>query len=256
MHVVTLGAPEGTPLVLLHMTPQSYLQFERFAPHFADRPVVIPDRLGFGFSDKLSAPIPFEAYAAATREALDALGIERFDVLGVHTGSSEAIELAATLPQRVRKVVVVAVPAFSEEDLEEFRLMLRSPPAPRDDGSHLLSYWRWSCGKWQPQLDGERWTAADVHRQVLQNMLAAPHAWWTYQSVFAYPAGERARSLRQPLLVLAPHDDIYEPTRRLAPELGPNARVVDLPHMQFEVITVHHEELADIVRGFLDEEAP
>src|SRR5690348_9007083 len=94
MHVRTTDAASGTPLVLLHMTPQSGRAFLRIADLLTDRPLVLPDRIGFGDSDELTGPLPMEQVAAATLDALDGLGVDRFDVVGIHTGSSEAIELA------------------------------------------------------------------------------------------------------------------------------------------------------------------
>ena len=60
------------------------------------------------------------------------------------------------------------------------------------------------------------------------------------------------REVRQPFLVLAPHDDLWEVTKRALPDLPPDARVVELPHMSYEVFTLNAEELADEVRSFLD----
>src|SRR5262245_64843041 len=100
--------PDATPLVLLHMSPLSGRMFDRIAPDLArDRQLVVPDRLGFGASDRLAAPLRFEEYARSTLDALDALGIGTFDVCGIHSGSCEAIELAVAHGGRVRRAAIV-----------------------------------------------------------------------------------------------------------------------------------------------------
>jgi pimeloyl-ACP methyl ester carboxylesterase len=253
MHVRTGGAGDGTPLVLLHMTAQSGRQFERVTPLLADRPLVLPDRIGFGDSDDLAAPMRLEDYAQATLDALDALGVGTFDVIGIHTGSAEAVELATAHPERVRRVGVVALPAFTDEERAFFRDYLGKPPEPQEDGSHLLKAWARARGALQPQLDGVRWTVDDVHRQTLNSLRAGPALQWTIEAVMAHETGELAQRIRQPFLVLAPHDDVWSQTERMLPVLPQHARVVDLPHMEYEVFALHPEELAGHIRAFLDE---
>jgi pimeloyl-ACP methyl ester carboxylesterase len=254
MHVRTGGADGKTPLVLLHMTAQSARQFDRIVPLLEDRPLVLPDRIGFGQSDDLAAPLPFEEYALATLDALDALGVGTFDAIGIHTGSAEAIELATSRPERVRRVGVVALPAFDEDERAFFRDYLGEPAAPQEDGSHLLDAWKRARGPIQPPLDGVRGTAHDVHRQAFNSLRAGPALQWTIESVMAHETGALAQRVRQPFLVLAPHDDVWSQTERMLPLLPPNARVVDLPHMDYEVFALHPEELARHIRDFLDAE--
>ena len=42
-----------------------------------------------------------------------------------------------------------------------------------------------------------------------------PNVWWPYKAVFEYPMAERLARLEQPVLVLAPHDDLWEQTERV-----------------------------------------
>ena len=41
-----------------------------------------------------------------------------FDVLGVHVGSAEAVEIAHQAPAQVRRVIAVGMPLFSLEDTD------------------------------------------------------------------------------------------------------------------------------------------
>ena len=92
----------------------------------------------------------------------------------------------------------------------------------------------------------------DVHRQVLSSLRAGPALWQMIETVMAHRTGELAREIRRPFLVLAPHDDVWPQTERMLPQLPPHARVVDLPHMEFEVFALHPDELAEHIRAFLD----
>ena len=87
MHARTLGIA-GVPLVLSHMSPLSGSMFTEVAPRLArTRRVILPDRIGFGHSDPPPGPLTIADYADSTLDMLDELGIENFDVVGMHTGS-------------------------------------------------------------------------------------------------------------------------------------------------------------------------
>ena len=249
MHVRTAGRG-ATPLVLLHQSRVSGLQFRHVLPELAtDRLVVVPDRIGFGDSDPRT-PLLIADYAAATRDALDALEIDQFDLLGVHTGSCEAIELARTQPSRVERVCLVAVPHFSDEEREAFKEKFSAPPEPARDGSHLLACWRFfdAIGAAEPRPG--QWDAEMVHWLTLNYLLSGmtPHA------VFEYPTGELVQQIEQPLLVLATHDDIWDQTERALPLLPPQARVLDFPEYDaFELfLTAPVETSVAPIRTFFD----
>jgi pimeloyl-ACP methyl ester carboxylesterase len=251
MHVRTVGAG-GVPLLLLHMSPLSGDMWAAVLPLLStDRLVVVPDRIGFGDSDRLGAPMPFEEYALATLDALDALEIEQVDVLGIHTGACEAIELASMHPARIRRIAVLALPALDDDERARFKADYGPPPKLRADGSHLQVYWRW----WDDADPDQEWPTELIHERVLDHLRAGPDVWWTYHAVFDYPAAERIPLIGQPFLVLAPHDDLWEPTKRAAGSLPSQARYVELPHLGYEVFTLAAEEMADRVRAFLDDDS-
>jgi pimeloyl-ACP methyl ester carboxylesterase len=102
------GAPRGEPVVYCHGYPASRLQAALAHP-LAGRlglHIVSADRPGFGLSDPqpgrtlLDWPKDVEALA-------DALGLERFAVLGVSGGGPYALACAHALPGRVTAAVVV-----------------------------------------------------------------------------------------------------------------------------------------------------
>ncbi|MCY3939909.1 MAG: alpha/beta hydrolase [Gammaproteobacteria bacterium] len=76
----------------------------------ATRSVIVPDMLGFGYSEKVSEPgahFTVEGRASAILAMLDALGVEQFDLVGHSYGGSVSGRLALTAPDRVRRVVFV-----------------------------------------------------------------------------------------------------------------------------------------------------
>lgn len=233
MHVTTAGEGNGTPFVLLSPGLSASRIYEPLAMQLPDRWLVMPDRLGFGHSDRLSEPISFGEYAASTLEALTALGIEQFDAFGIHTGSVEAIELAVSHPDRVRRIAVVEVPAFSEEEIEEFKSHYVSHREPAADGSHLDWYWRWwFVGGYDGGAPRPRtYTPELTQRWALEHLAALPDFWWAYHATIEHPTRELAPRVTQPFLVFSTHDDLTEQTMRAIPTLPPQATVVDLPQL-------------------------
>src|SRR5208282_4793981 len=107
---------KGVPLVLLHMSPRSGAMWERLQERL-DRPTHAPDRLGYGYSDAPPWALSLEQYAQSTIDGLRAAGMQGpIDLLGVHVGSMEAIEVANLLGAQVRRLALVGMPLFTPEE--------------------------------------------------------------------------------------------------------------------------------------------
>ncbi|MGI9658690.1 MAG: alpha/beta fold hydrolase [Gaiellaceae bacterium] len=236
------------PLVCLHMSPQSGRQFHPIAPLLApERELLMVDRLGFGHSDAVPRPLEFPEYGRATLDALDALGIETFDLLGIHTGTSEAVSIVSAVPDRVRAVALAALPVFSEEELREFRAVYADPPQVLDDGSHFATIWA-RFTRWQAEAPG--WPVELTNERVLDHVRAWPSSAAMYSALFDYEIGPLLQTIAQPLLALAPKDDIWVQTQRGLELLPAHARIVDLSHLTHEIFVLHPAELAGHIGPF------
>ena len=102
---------ERPPLVLIHGLFVTHHVFHRVIPAWAaKRRVVALDLPGCGDSDH-PAPEDASGYSAgwlasAVSDAVSALGIEHFDLLGHDLGGAVALALAASEPARVRRLVL------------------------------------------------------------------------------------------------------------------------------------------------------
>jgi pimeloyl-ACP methyl ester carboxylesterase len=109
LHAVVGG--EGPPLLLIHGWPGSWYYWRLVMPALArDFEVVAVDQRGIGLSDK-----PEEGYDSGTLAndlvaTMDALGHDRFAVVGVDTGMVIAYALAADHPDRVVRLAVGEAP--------------------------------------------------------------------------------------------------------------------------------------------------
>jgi pimeloyl-ACP methyl ester carboxylesterase len=106
----TGGFDEGVTLFCLHPSGLSSRTFHRFLPEIADdRSVYAPDLPGCGESDPAPS-MNFQDAAVAVGDLAKDLRLRQVDVLGFRFGAGVVLELAAALPELVRRLVLVAAP--------------------------------------------------------------------------------------------------------------------------------------------------
>jgi len=112
MNVNYLERGEGLPVVLLHQTPRSVDEYRDVLPALAGRGyrALAFDTPGFGESAPVEGEPSIERWAAAIGEAIDGLGLERFALVGHHTGGVIAVELASARPERIAALVLSSTP--------------------------------------------------------------------------------------------------------------------------------------------------
>lgn len=92
-HVVRTGT--GKPLLLLHGWPEFWLTWEPVMTRLAGRfTLIAPDLRGFGDSDKPDGAYGPDQHAADMLALMDALGVERFGVVGHDVGGAVMQPLA------------------------------------------------------------------------------------------------------------------------------------------------------------------
>jgi pimeloyl-ACP methyl ester carboxylesterase len=117
------GDGAGIPLLALHdlLADRGQLRSLAEPPHDAYFRLTLPDARGHGASPMLSGrAYPSRALAADALAVLDAEGLQRAHVVAVGWAAESALALAATAPQRVVSLVLVApyLPALVMESAE------------------------------------------------------------------------------------------------------------------------------------------
>ena len=111
------GGPQMPRVIALHGWLDNAASFEPLAAHLHGIELVAPDLPGHGRSAHL-APGADYSFAAAVNTVLDiadALGWERFSLLGHSMGAGIASLVAASSPERVRRLVAIeALGALAE----------------------------------------------------------------------------------------------------------------------------------------------
>jgi pimeloyl-ACP methyl ester carboxylesterase len=106
----TGGFDEQVTLFCLHGDQGSSRSFAAFLPEIADvRSVYAPDLPGCGESDPSPNASVSEAADAVSDLARD-LRLRQIDLFGMNTGAAVALELAASKPDLVRRLVLVGIP--------------------------------------------------------------------------------------------------------------------------------------------------
>ena len=155
---------EGRPIVFLHGIFASSEVWTEVCDDLG-RPCVAFDLPGFGGSDLPSSP-DVSAYAADIAAGIDALGLERFELVGHSFGGAVAARLAELLPTRVTSLMLFAPAGFGRIALAEAMTV----PGIRAVGETLV---RRSLARHQVTLTASAITAA---RQANAALVAAGRA--------------------------------------------------------------------------------
>ena len=244
------SAPSRRPLLCFHLSPVSGAIYETLLLEMGrDRIAIAPDTPGYGASDPPPVAPGIADYAVAMGEMMDMLGIEEADCLGFHTGSKIALELALQRPQAIRHLALISTPVYSDDELAAMRREF-APMRVREDGGHLLDYWRSLV-----ELRGPGQTAEMIMQYYPDHMRGGAHRHWGHQAAFEYSYPENLPRAHQPILVLNNHDDLVRFTPRAMPFIR-NGRLLDRPDWGHGFLDLHAVEFCAILREFFDQESP
>jgi pimeloyl-ACP methyl ester carboxylesterase len=106
----------GPPIVLLHGLAGSHRWWRYVIPQLArTHRVVVPELVGFGGSRPAPRQPDMREMAEIVNEWLLAQGLDRTDLVGHSMGGEIAIHLAASRPERIRRLVLVAAAGVPRE---------------------------------------------------------------------------------------------------------------------------------------------
>jgi pimeloyl-ACP methyl ester carboxylesterase len=259
------GPEAGRPVVILHGFLEQGPAWGAVARALAPRRVVAPDHRGHGRSGHVGAGgfYHFWDYVADVDALLDALGEGPVDLVGHSMGGTLAVLVAACVPEKVRRLVLVeglGPPDGSPRALEQARAALRHrrrPPRhrPVDGPDDAVQRMR----KGNPDLPAHR--APDLARHLIR---PAGETWsWTWdplhraRSPQAFSAaGFRTflAAVEAPVLLV---DGATSPYQHI-PDLDDRRAALQDARVHTLADTGHHPHhtcpavLADLIREHLD----
>ena len=111
MHVRMSGPASGPVVLLVHGGVVGGYGFEKWRQPLADAGyrVIVPDLLGYGYSDRPDVPYDKEFYNKQLTELLDGLRMaEPVDIVGASFGGAVVTAFTQVHPERVRSVVLLS----------------------------------------------------------------------------------------------------------------------------------------------------
>lgn len=110
-HVAIAGPDDGEPVVLVHGWPQHWWIWRDVMPPLVEAGYrcICPDLRGHGWTDAPPDGYEKEQFATDVLAALDALGVERFRLVGHDWGGMAAFLMALREPERVQKLLALSI---------------------------------------------------------------------------------------------------------------------------------------------------
>ncbi len=141
MHYYSAGEARSQRLPVCLMGPSPW-SARWLAPLLSDlgtsRWAIAPDTLGQGDSCPPPQGADIAYLADATVKMLDAIGVSRCDVFGMHTGGHIAMEMAIRHPDRVRRLVLEGIGIPPQEMKDEYTRHILETPRPDAYGTHFM----------------------------------------------------------------------------------------------------------------------
>jgi pimeloyl-ACP methyl ester carboxylesterase len=233
-------------LVCVHRCQSSSRVFRPFIEQIGrDRPIYAPDLPGCGESDPPPPKPAIEDYAAALADFLDQMRFRQVDVLGQHTGSLIAAELAIARPEIVRRLMLVGVPILSAEERATWARSV-APLAQAPDGSHLLTEWQRTVRSQDPAV-----SLSDAAEDFSIKLHNGPNVWWLPNAALGYAASERLPLIAQSVLLVRTRDHLWDASPRVQPWIR-HLKMLDLPEYGDGVFRTAPAILATHLRRHLD----
>ncbi|WLP88645.1 MULTISPECIES: alpha/beta hydrolase [Gordonia] len=257
LHYAEAGGGGGAPVLLLHQTPRSWDEYREVLPLLAaNRRVIAMDMYGFGLSAKppVGTPQTIEQYALGAITLLDALGIEKFSIVGHHTGSFVASEVASAVPDRVAALVLSGAEYADAEFRDTVTREMHGEEVEggtagdvdvatvEDDGSHLQVLW----SKRAPVYPDHR---PDILNRYIRDALApGVDPAEGHLACARYRMEDRVDLVSAPILILAnTGDPVSYPHRDRVLTAYPNATSVEMVEIVGGTVPVMEHKTAEVV---------
>ncbi len=204
---------QGPLLFLFHETALSGSEFVKALPLLGTKCRAIAiDTPGYGMSDPPAAPCDMQDLSARLLAAVEEFGDGPVILAGAHTGSSFAIELAATsLRDRVSHVVLSGLALLTPGEIEDFRKIITNPEIDRE-GRFLVVEWEKRRDRW-----GDNAALTDILWGTVEQLKVYERFHWAFEAVFTHDAEAALKKLASPtLFLIGEHDSLVESDKKAA----------------------------------------
>jgi pimeloyl-ACP methyl ester carboxylesterase len=236
-----MSGPDMSPLIALHSAPGSSAPLTPLLTGLGKgRRVIAPDFIGNGDSGKIDAPVDIATLARDALSVADALGLQRFDLWGTHTGALIAMEAAIIAPERVGRVILEAPPLLAPAFTVDLLANYFPPLVPDGWGLYLqhawnmrrdmFLFWPWYRAERDAARPLDVPDAAFLHDWTIGLLASGATYHRSYRAAFEYDTRARMPLLTRPAFVCAgPADMLADGLQAARALLGADAVVSPTP---------------------------
>lgn len=247
------GNAPGTPILCLHQTPSSSADWLPVMEPLANgRTVIALDTPGYGMSDAPPEPASIEDFAGvADRLMSDLAGSGAipggaYHIMGFHTGSLIATEIARSMPERVARMVLFGLAAYPADQREgKLENLLKAFPAPDASLDHVEKLWAIIGTLSDPRISHE-----ERHMNMAECLRLGARMPWGYISVYRYDFLAAMAQVAHHVLVMNPQDDLWEVTRATSHHFRNGTRM-DIEGVKHGVLKLERDRVVEAVEAFL-----
>lgn len=248
MAFVELGDPGGKPTVLIHGYTDNGRDWAPVAPYLTKgRRLIVVDLRGHGRTSKPECCYTRLDMAYDVKLLLDALGVEKADIVGHSLGSIVTQTFAEYWPERTGKVVLVSSTAGGGSGGMDFVTPILALRDPIDPNSPFMHAWWHSPTPVDPAfMKLQREDSARIPANVWKAVI--------FQGMLGLDLKSTLPMLKAPaLLVWGGKDPLMgEADRKGLTEALPSARVKLYPELGHNPFWEEPEQVAADISAFLD----
>lgn len=239
-------------IICLHPMPYSGGYYDTFCKDLVDRTDIAAislDMLGYGQSSKIETPITIEDYALNIIEVIksmqDSLMLNgRINLLGFHTGSAVANEIAIHEPDLVDRIIFVTYPFFDAEKRNEL-IESQSKGSIDESIDCLKQMWEFTITNRTEGILIER-----AYENFIDQVRNIPVSWYGFYSMFNYPSEERLPLLQHETLIINDVSSLTEPTK-VANSLVKNSNYFELKNVKGGIFELNTDQIIDHIDAFI-----
>jgi pimeloyl-ACP methyl ester carboxylesterase len=180
---------QGDPLIVLHGAYMNIPAMGEIIPRLAESHTVYSIEMqGHGRTNDIDRPITYPNLAGDVATFMDAVGIEKADILGYSMGAATALKLAIDHPEKVDQLVAASVAYDMAGSQPEFLAMIPTMSPEMFIGSPMEDAWK----QYAPNPDG--------FRPFVERMIALEHEPLAWE--------DDVRNLAAPMLIIAGDADM------------------------------------------------
>jgi len=218
---------DGPPLLMLHQSPTSAVDFAAMFPHLAQAGlrVVAMDSPSMGMSDAPPWPPTIDDFADAALAVLEHAAVRTTDVFGYHTGVAVGLAAAVKCPDRFRRLALYGSPLMNADERQEW--WNRIVPAERDSGAFMPETGGAHLARLFSRLEAVFGIDA-AQSMVLSRLMTGRHLWYGHNAALTYDMAPVLDACTHPILLITHEGEMLDAMTRRTQSAKPDATLVDL----------------------------